>query len=101
MLLVAILAGGWFLQKGIGQERNVYFQVRLFEEVMDHVVRSYVEPVSRQDLYESAIEGVLRELGDPNSSFLPASSARDLRIRMEGEYGGWGWRSYPGTVGSR
>ena len=95
VLLVAILAGGWFLQKGIGQERNVYFQVRLFEEVMDHVVRSYVEPVSRQDLYESAIEGVLRELGDPNSLFLPASTARDLRIRMEGEYGGVGLEVIP------
>jgi carboxyl-terminal processing protease len=95
VLLVAILAGGWFLQKGIGQERNVYFQVRLFEEVMDHVVRSYVEPVSRQDLYESAIDGVLRELGDPNSSFLPASSAQDLRIRMEGEYGGVGLEVIP------
>ena len=95
VLLVAVFAGGWFLQKGIGQERNVYFQVRLFEEVMDHVVRSYVDPVSRQDLYESAIEGVLRELGDPNSSFLPASSAQDLRIRMEGEYGGVGLEVVP------
>jgi len=95
VLLVAVLVGGWFLQKGIGQERNVYFQVRLFEEVMDHVVRSYVDPVSRQDLYESAIEGVLRELGDPNSSFLPASSAQDLRIRMEGEYGGVGLEVVP------
>ncbi len=95
VLLVAILTGGWFLQKGIGQERNVYFQIRLFEEVMDHVVRSYVDPVSREDLYESAIEGVLRALGDPNTSFLPAASVQDLRIRMEGEYGGVGLEVIP------
>lgn len=95
VLTAAVLTGGWFLQKGIGQERNVYFQVRIFEEVMDHVVRSYVDPVDRGDLYQSAIEGVLEELGDPNTSFLPASSAQDLRIRMEGEYGGVGLEVIP------
>lgn len=95
VLLTAVLTGGWFLQKGVGQEKNVYFQVRLFEEVMDHVLNSYVDPVDRDDLYESAIQGVLEQLGDPNTSFMPASTVDDLRIRLEGEYGGVGLEVIP------
>jgi carboxyl-terminal processing protease len=92
---MAVLTGGWFLQKGVGQEKNVYFQVRLFEEVMGHVLNSYVDPVDRDDLYESAIQGVLEQLGDPNTSFMPASTVDDFRIRMEGEYGGVGLEVIP------
>ncbi len=95
VLLTAVLTGGWFLQKGVSQEKNVYFQVRLFEEVMSHVLSSFVDPVDREDLYQSAIQGVLHELGDPNTSFMPASTADDFRIRMEGEYGGVGLEVLP------
>ncbi len=113
VLLAAVLTGGWFLQKGVSQEKNVYFQVRLFEEVMDRVLNSYVDPVDREDIYQSAIQGVLRQLGDPNTSFMPASTVDDFRIRMEGEYGGVGlevipregWvtvvTALPGTPGTR
>jgi len=95
VLLTAVLAGGWFLQKGVSREENVYFQVRLFEEVMGHVLSSFVDPVDREDLYSSAINGVLQELGDPNTSFMPASDADDFRIRLEGEYGGVGLEVVP------
>jgi carboxyl-terminal processing protease len=113
VLFSAVLTGGWFLQKGVSQDRNVYFQLRLFEEVVDHVMASYVEPVDREEIYQSAIDGILSDLGDPNTSFLPASDADDFRIRMEGEYGGVGlevierdgWVTVvtplPGTPGTR
>ena len=95
VLLTAVLCGGWLLQKGVSQEKNVYFQVRLFEEVMGHVLTSFVDPVDREELYSSAIQGVLQELGDPNTAFTPASAADDLRIRLEGEYGGVGLEVIP------
>jgi carboxyl-terminal processing protease len=95
VLLAAVLTGGWFLQQGVTQEKNVYYQVRLFEEVMGHVLSSYVDPVDRDQLYQSAIQGVLEELGDPNTSFMPASTVDDFRIRMEGEYGGVGLEVIP------
>lgn len=113
VLFTAVLAGGWFLQKGVSQEKNVYFQVRLFEEVVGHVMSSFVDPVDREDIYQSAIDGLLRELGDPNTSFMPAPDADNFRIRMEGEYGGVGlevvgrdgWVTVitplPGTPGTR
>lgn len=94
-LLAAALTGGWFLQKGVSQEKNVYFQVRIFQEVVSLVEDSYVDPVDTGELYESAIEGVLGELRDPNSSFLPASEFEDFRIRTEGAYGGVGLEVIP------
>ncbi|MFO8174280.1 MAG: S41 family peptidase, partial [Longimicrobiales bacterium] len=90
VLLVAVLTGGWFLQKGVSQDKNVYFQVRLFEEVVSHVMNSFVDPVDREEIYRSAIDGLLSDLGDSNTSFMPASAVDDFRIRMEGAYGGVG-----------
>src|SRR5690606_25774094 len=60
-----------------------------------------------------AIEGLLRELGDPNSSFISAPEYEDIRIRTMGDYGGVGleiterngWVTVvspiPGTPGDR
>ncbi|MBW3535059.1 MAG: S41 family peptidase [Gemmatimonadetes bacterium] len=90
VLTVAVLTGGWFLQQGVDEEQNVYVQVRLFQEVVDHIASQYVEDVDRGRLYQSAIEGLIGELGDPNTSFLQASDYEDLRIRTQGDYGGVG-----------
>ena len=88
---ISVLLGGWFLQEGVSREENVYVQVRLFQEVVDHVAEQFVEDVDRDALYDSAIEGVLRDLDDPNSSFIRASDYEDFRIRAtEGDYGGVG-----------
>jgi carboxyl-terminal processing protease len=113
VLLVAVFSGGWFLQRGVGQERNLYFQARLFEEVVDFVANRYVEPVERDSLYQSAIDGILESLGDPATTFLDVSQWENLRLRTEGEYGGVGleivergeWvtvvTAMPGTPGTR
>lgn len=90
VLLVAVLTGGWFLQQGVRQEENVFVQMRLLEEVVDHVAERYVDPVERDQLFQSAIDGVIGSLDDPNTSFLQASDYENLRIRTEGEYGGVG-----------
>ncbi|TVP75093.1 MAG: S41 family peptidase [Gemmatimonadales bacterium] len=90
VLLLALLAGGWFLQRGVAQDQNVYLQSRVFEEVLNHIADRYVDPVDRSELYDFAIDGLLRELGDPNSSLLDASDYEDFRIQTEGDYGGVG-----------
>lgn len=90
VLAAAAVSGGWFLQRGVGQEQNVYFQVRLFQEVVDHVADQYVENVERGDLYQSAIEGLIDQLGDPNTSFITANQYENFRIQTTGDYGGVG-----------
>lgn len=92
LLVVAFsaVAGGWLLQQGADRADNVYVRVRVLQEVVDRVSNSFVDEVERDRLYNSAIDGLIRDLGDPHSSFLPASDYEDLRIRTEGEYGGVG-----------
>ena len=61
VLVVALITGGWFLQRGVAQEANVYLQDRLFQEVLDHVANQYVDPIDRSGLIMSAIDGILDE----------------------------------------
>lgn len=92
----SVLLGGWFLQEGVSREENVYLQVRLFQEVMDHVSREFVEERDLTDLYDSAIRGVLDELDDPNTSFIAAGEWEDFRIRAtDGDYAGVGLEVLP------
>ncbi|MDG2240185.1 MAG: S41 family peptidase [Longimicrobiales bacterium] len=86
----AIMAGGWLLQEGVDRAENVYVRVRVLQEVVDRVESSFVDEVDATGLYDSAIDGLIRDLGDPHSSFLPADGYENLRIRTEGEYGGVG-----------
>ena len=92
MLVVALITGGWFLQRGVDQEANLYLQARLFAEVLDHVTDQYVDSVDRSRLIGSAIEGVLDELNDPHTSFIDAETWDSFRFRSgaDAEYGGVG-----------
>lgn len=92
VLAIALVTGGWFLQRGVGQEANVYVQARLLQEVIEHVSEQFVDPVDRAGLVGSAIEGVLEELGDPHTSFIDAATWESFRFRSgaDADYGGVG-----------
>ena len=90
ILVLALLIGGWFLQQGVAQDQNVYVQTRLLQEVADHIADRFVDPVEREALYQSAIEGMIRGLGDPNTSLLSRDAYENFRIQTEGDYGGVG-----------
>lgn len=115
-LLVAVTAmatGGWFLQRGLGQERNIYANARLFEDVLRFVSDNFVDQKQPAELYRMAIDGMLEELGDPHTSLMPAQDYERLRMQTQGEYGGIGvqidrrngWITViaplPGTPGAR
>lgn len=90
VVFISVVTGGWLLQEGVDRADNVYVRVRVLQEVIDRVESSFVDDVDAGALYNSAIDGLIRDLGDPHSSFLPASDYENLRIRTEGEYGGVG-----------
>ncbi len=90
VVVLTVATGGWLLQQGVDRAENVYVKVRLFQEVVDRVEASFVEEVDLPALYESAIQGLVDDLDDPYSTFLPASQYENLRIRTEGDYGGVG-----------
>ena len=113
IVVVAVISGGWLLQRDVGMDANVYFQTRLLEEVVSRIDRYFVDEVQVDDLYQAALRGVVEQLGDRNSQFLEASAWEDVRIRTQGEYGGVGLEvdhrdghvtivaPIPGTPGAR
>ena len=114
VLVLSVLTSGWFLQRGVAAEAGApAAQTRVFEQVVSLVRSSFVDPVDESAMYESAIEGILQDLDDPNTAFLEAPDADNLSIRTEGEYGGVGLEivdrngyvtvvtAMPGTPGTR
>ena len=88
---VAFLSGGWLLQRG-GGAASVYQQARLFDNVVAYVADFYVDSLSEQDIYDKAIDGLLRELDDPYTTFLRPEDLNDLAVSTTGNYGGLGIR---------
>jgi carboxyl-terminal processing protease len=68
----------------------LYQRARLFDEVLQYVSDRYVEKRPSSDLYQMAIQGMLKELGDPHTNFMSAEEYAELRMQTTGEYGGLG-----------
>lgn len=87
---IALVTGGWFLQRGASQEHNVYYQANLFNEVLHRVSDQFVDPKDPSQLYKMAIDGMLEELGDPHTVLMTADDHSRLMTETQGEYGGLG-----------
>jgi len=89
VLSTALVAGGWLVERGLDGGSSVSGP-RLFDEVMTHIERYYVDSVNTSDLYGKAIDGMLEELHDPHSVFLRADRLARLNESTTGNYGGVG-----------
>jgi carboxyl-terminal processing protease len=63
--------------------------LRLFTRIFEHIRRSYVDPISDQQLLENAIKGMLGEM-DPHSAYLDAEIFENLQESTQGEFTGVG-----------
>jgi carboxyl-terminal processing protease len=91
VLGMALVSGGWLMQMGFAARTpHVYERARLFDEVMDHVARNYVERLPEAELYGRATRGVLRELHDPHSAYLSSERLARLTESTTGRYQGIG-----------
>lgn len=89
--LGAIVTGGWLLQRGssIGTF-TAYEGAQLFESVFRRVQNDFVEPVTDSALYRKSLDGMLYELRDPYSTFLPPDRFARLNETTSGNYAGLG-----------
>jgi carboxyl-terminal processing protease len=62
---------------------------RLFVDTLDQVERNYVKDVTRRELIEAAIRGVLREL-DPYSNYIPPKDLGEFKDAVDSQFGGIG-----------
>lgn len=91
--VIALATGGWLLQEsGAGSSSDAYARSRMFQQVHHLVSERYVEEVPGDSLYRMAIEGMLRELGDPHTVFLDSAEYAELQLNTTGNYGGLGIR---------
>src|SRR5258708_5239962 len=63
---------------------------RLLASVMAQIQRSWIDSLSDDQLYAKAREGLVAELGDPNTALLTPERLRRLREVTSGNYHGVG-----------
>ncbi len=90
-LLGALVTGGWLLQRGARTGTfTAYEGAQLYESVFRRVQNDYVDPVSDSALYVKSVDGMLYELRDPYSTFLPPDRFARLNESTSGNYAGLG-----------
>ncbi|HKV52851.1 MAG TPA: S41 family peptidase [Gemmatimonadaceae bacterium] len=87
---VALITGGWFLQRGFSAEATTVSGSALFDHVLASVAKNYVDSIPEQSLYVKAAAGMVDELGDPYSAFLPPDQLHSLNETTSGSYVGLG-----------
>ncbi|QDU95270.1 S41 family peptidase [Lignipirellula cremea] len=73
------------------EDAEVYELMRLFADTLDQVDRNYVKDISRRELMEAAIEGMLTKL-DQYSAYIPPEQIDRFKSGVESEFGGIGIR---------
>jgi carboxyl-terminal processing protease len=98
VLVGAALGAGFMYVRNVVTERHAIVPSKpvlarpehpLLDEVAEHVRREYVDPVSRGQLEEAAVEGMVASL-DPHSEFLDAAAYDEMRVSTAGTYSGVG-----------
>jgi carboxyl-terminal processing protease len=90
-LLGSLVTGGWLLQRGARTGMFTAFEgAQLFESVFRHVQNDYVDAVGDSALYGKSVDGMLYELKDPYSTFLPPDRFARLNETTSGNYAGLG-----------
>ena len=90
-LLGALVTGGWLLQRGSRTGTfTAYEGEQLFQSVFRRVQNDFVDPISDSALYRKSLDGMLYELKDPYSTFLPPDRFARLNETTSGNYAGLG-----------
>lgn len=75
----------------VTEDKEYLELLRLFVDTLDQIDRNYVEDVSRRELLEAAIEGMVNKL-DQYSNYISPTEMDRFRSNVENEFGGIGIR---------
>ena len=92
VLSSALVSGGWLMEHegGARAPLDASAGARLFDEVLAHVRRDFVDTLADSLLYRKAVSGMLGELHDPHSVFLDPRRLSRLDESTSGHYAGVG-----------
>ncbi|MEP6731707.1 MAG: S41 family peptidase [bacterium] len=100
VLSSALVTGGWLMERGSkGAGKDLASRAHLFDEVLQHLRRDYVDTLADSTLYRHAIDGALRELRDPHTVFLSPQRLSRLEESTSGQYAGVGIQMDVGDSG--
>src|SRR6202000_2975637 len=84
---------GWPVERGLVGSRpsaSGSDRARMFNQVVQHVSRDFVDTLADSAIYTRAAEGLLDELHDPHTAYLSPKLYKSLTERTEGKYAGIG-----------
>jgi len=90
--LVGLGVGGALMERAAAAQEADSFDRAQLRRVTQIIEQRYVEPIGADRLYRMAIDGMLEELGDPNSRLVDVGSSTDLDVTLTGNYAGLGIR---------
>ena len=90
VLAAGAIAGGWMVQRALRRGAPGVGGARLLTAVMERVRDSYVDSLAVDELWRRAAIGLVDELGDPNSTYLPPDRLKKLMEATSGLYSGVG-----------
>jgi carboxyl-terminal processing protease len=92
VLSSALVSGGWLMERGAtGHGRlDAAAGAHLFDEVVAHLKRDYVDTLPDSLIYRNAVRGLIGELHDPHSVFLDPKRLSRLDESTSGHYAGVG-----------
>jgi carboxyl-terminal processing protease len=93
IVATAFVTGGSLLGRGLrGGATAPGANEKLFDQVVSHVKRNFVDSLTTDEIFEKALTGMLDELGDPHTTYLDAPRLRRLEESTAGVYTGLGVR---------
>jgi carboxyl-terminal processing protease len=82
----------WLVQRRQEGQRQLYVLAELLDNIISYVSDVYVDSLTEPDLYDLAIDGLFRRLGDPYTGYLAGEDLRSLSMNTTGNYVGIGIR---------
>jgi carboxyl-terminal processing protease len=89
LIIVWLLPGSRVTNPALAGNKDIYKNLKLFNEALDLIEKNYVEEVDPQTIIEGAIKGMTRTL-DPHSAFMTADMYKELQVDTTGVFGGLG-----------
>lgn len=88
LIVVLLIYGGRNLWINFASPRHK--KTKIFLKTFDIIQTRYIDKTEPRDLIYSAVDSMVKSLGDPYSQFIPQEAYGEVKIFEKGEYGGLG-----------
>jgi len=88
-VVVGLLLGNYLGENHSGKQTFVYNNPNKVSKITKYIQKNYVDSVSEENLVESAIPAMLKEL-DPHSVYIPAKQLKEVNEPLKGNFDGIG-----------